>query len=250
MPLGNPYSMHTSGSAYSAPGQPSYYPQQTHFLAQPAAQPFVPGQTILMVPGQQDSGRGLGSMIKEALVFSTINAGVNRIINPHTHHYVESKPDSTSNPAPTTHITYNNQYFNTPPGVDMNSTNPSQGIGSTINNYSSGNNSPYVPNTPTSAPSSISVENRIGTSTGSNTNENKITPTTGFNAANNQKNLVNNSANIDNTFSYKISDDELFRISEELFMKNSRNISQYIKLNLQTRVTSPNVTDEAREPYV
>lgn len=132
MPLRNPYSVHSSEGIYNTHGQPSYsthYPT-THILAQPAVQPFVPGQTILMVPGQQDSGRGFGQMIKEALVFSTINAGVNRILNPHTHNYVENRPDSTS--TTTTHITYNNQYFNTALGVNdekMNSTNVLQTTG-------------------------------------------------------------------------------------------------------------------------
>lgn len=66
-----------------------------------------------------------------------------------------------------------------------------------------------------------------------------------------QKNLSNNeSISINNTFFYKISDDEFFKISEELFAKSSRNIYKFIKLNLQTKVTSLNVTDEAKESYV
>ncbi|OAD60592.1 Poly(U)-specific endoribonuclease like protein, partial [Eufriesea mexicana] len=234
-PLGNPYSMHTPGGAYSAPGQPSYYPQQTHFLAQPAVQPFVPGQTVVIAPGQQDSGRGFGQMVKEALVYSTINAGVNRILNPHTHHhYVESKPDPTS--TSTTHITYNNQYFNTPPGVNnnMNSTSTPQAIGPTTNNF----------------PTEVFnvVENGIRTPTASHIHEKQITPSTGSSASNDQKNPFNNPANINSMLSYRVSDDELFRISEELFRKRSHDISKYIKLNLQNRVTSPNVTDEAKEP--
>ncbi|XP_043786954.1 uncharacterized protein LOC122711867 isoform X4 [Apis laboriosa] len=233
MPLRNPYSIHSSEGIYNAHGQPSYsthYP--THILAQPAVQPFVPGQTILMVPGQQDSGRGFGQMIKEALVFSTINAGVNRILNPHTtHNYVESKPDSTS--TTTTHITYNNQYFNTALGVNdekMNSTNVLQVTG--FPNNSTGiftSNIENVRNIPIN-------ESQI--------NENINTSTI---VSNDQKNLSNNSISIDNTFFYKISDDELFKISEELFAKSSRNIYKFIKLNLQTQVTSFNVTDKAKE---
>lgn len=65
-----------------------------------------------------------------------------------------------------------------------------------------------------------------------------------------QKNLSNNSISIDNKFFYKISDDELFKISEELFAKSSRNIYKFMKLNLQTQVTSLNITDEAKESYV
>ncbi|CAK9817153.1 Endoribonuclease CG2145 [Anthophora plagiata] len=264
MPLGNPYSMHPPGGAYHAPGQ-GYYPQQPQVLAQPAVQPFVPGQTILMVP-EQNSGRGFGQMVKEALVFSTINAGVNRLINPHTHHYVESKPDTAS--SPTTHITYNNQYFNTVPGMNgtTNPTNTPQGTGQT-NSYSggtpsanmppaigptnsypsggssvplSGNESPYMSNIPSNTGGSGStgrgtpvIESRV--------TENVTTPTA-------QPDTVNSVAADNNVLQYRISDNELYRISEELFAKSSHDISKRIKLNLQTRVTSPNVTDEAKEP--
>lgn len=253
MPLGNPYSIHPSGPAFNVPGHsPSNYPQQTHVLAQPAVQPFVPGQTILMMPGQQDSGRGFGQMVKEALVFSTINAGVNRLINPHTH-YVETKPADSAPPTPTTHVTYNNQYFNTvPDGYNkMNPTNVSQGTelptsptglpnfpnraftsnvgGNSI--PSSGSASPNIPDIPSSTTRHVF---------GSGINENVITSSTGS----------NNPANINKSFHYTISDDELFKISEELFAKNSRNMNNYIKMNLQTRVTSTNITDEAKKPCV
>lgn len=251
MPLGNPYSIHPSGPAFNVPGySPSNYPQQTHVLAQPAVQPFVPGQTILMMPGQQDSGRGFGQMVKEALVFSTINAGVNRLINPHTH-YVETKPADSAPPTPTTHVTYNNQYFNTvSDGYNkMNSTNVPQGTefptsptglpnfpnGAITSNVggnnipSSGSASPNIPDIPSSTTRHVF---------GSGINENVITSSTGS----------NNPANINRSFDYTISDDELFRISEELFAKNSRNMNNYIKMNLQTRVTSTNITDEAKEP--
>ncbi|KAK9298457.1 hypothetical protein QLX08_008236 [Tetragonisca angustula] len=236
MPLGNPYSTHPSGPAFNIPGQsPSYYPQQTHTFAQPAVQPFVPGQTILMMPGQQDSGRGLGQMVKEALVFSTINAGVNRLINPHTHHYVESKPVDPASAAPTTHITYNNQYFNTAPNDNdkMNSTNVSQANGLPT--------SPIAPTSNVGAGSGTSI-------IGSRVNENVTTSPTEAKVTSGQNNVPNNPASMDNLF-YKISDDELFKISEELFAKNSHNIYKYIKMNLQTRVTPSNITtDEAKEP--
>ncbi|KOC70597.1 Poly(U)-specific endoribonuclease like protein, partial [Habropoda laboriosa] len=231
MPLGNPYSMHPPGGVYNAPGQASY-PQQPQMFAQPATQPFIPGQTILMVPEKHDSGRGFGQMVKEALVFSTINAGVNRIINPHTHHYTESRPATdTAAPAaaaPTTHVTYNNQYFNGVPGTPdaANPTNMPQGTGQT-NNYSDSSSS-------TGSGHRTSI-------TGSRTNENVAAPTAESNAA-------NPTTADPNVLQYRISDNELYQISEELFMKSSHDISKMIKLNLQTRVTSPNVTDEAREP--
>ncbi|KOX78255.1 Poly(U)-specific endoribonuclease like protein, partial [Melipona quadrifasciata] len=242
MPLGNPYSTHPSGPAFNIPGQaPSYYPQQTHTFAQPAVQPFVPGQTILMMPGQQDSGRGLGQMVKEALVFSSINAGVNRLINPHTHHYVESKPADPAPAAPTTHITYNNQYFNTAPNDNdkMNSTNVSQANG--------------LPTSSVVPTSSVAPTSNVGAGSGtsiigSRVNENVTTSPTEAKVTSGQNNVPNNPAGIGNSF-YRISDDELSKISEELFAKSSHNMYKYIKMNLQTRVTSSNITtDEAKEP--
>lgn len=264
MPLGNPYSMHTPGNAaYNVPGQP-YYPQQTHVLAQPAAQPFVPGQTVLMVPGHQDSGRGLGQMVKEALVFSTINAGVNRILNPHTSHthYVESKPDAA--PATTTHVTYNNQYFNTPPGVNgtMNSANVPQGTGA-ANNYQNGAYPPATPQATGSnnyypsggfnsgVASSSAPINGIGTPVaGPRGTDNTNASTTTANVSSDQKNILNSSASVENTLLYRISDDDLLKISEEIYARTPQDLFKHIKLNLQTRVTSPNVTDEAKEPCV
>ncbi|KAK9298455.1 hypothetical protein QLX08_008236 [Tetragonisca angustula] len=234
---------------------PQTRPIQTHTFAQPAVQPFVPGQTILMMPGQQDSGRGLGQMVKEALVFSTINAGVNRLINPHTHHYVESKPVDPASAAPTTHITYNNQYFNTAPNDNdkMNSTNVSQANGlptSPIAPTSNvGGNIPSSENIPnTSNIPSLSLAGSGTSIIGSRVNENVTTSPTEAKVTSGQNNVPNNPASMDNLF-YKISDDELFKISEELFAKNSHNIYKYIKMNLQTRVTPSNITtDEAKEP--
>ncbi|CAL7943097.1 unnamed protein product [Xylocopa violacea] len=266
MPLGNPYSIHTPGGAYNAPtyGQ-HYYSQQPQMLAQPAMQPFVPGQTILMMPAQ-DSGRGVGQLVKEALVYSTINAGVNRLINPHhhSHYYSESRSDAAAaTPVPTTHITYNNQYFNTPPGAagTINSANVTQGAEApsnpngastssvpqaqgSVNNQPSGATNAGETNRPSSGnansytPRSHSSDASSSSSAGSD--RSTATPVTGLNAANDQNSTPNN-------LLYRISDDELYRISEELFAKNSHNISKYIKLNLQTRVTSPNVTDKANE---
>ncbi|CAL7943098.1 unnamed protein product [Xylocopa violacea] len=99
------------------------------------------------------------------------------------------------------------------------------------NRPSSGNANSYTPRSHSSDASSSS-------SAGSD--RSTATPVTGLNAANDQNSTPNN-------LLYRISDDELYRISEELFAKNSHNISKYIKLNLQTRVTSPNVTDKANE---
>lgn len=218
-----------------------------------------------MMPGKQDSGRGVGEMVKEALVFSTINAGVNRVLNPYPHHYVESRP-ANSAPASTTHVTYNNQYFNAPPGANgtMNPPSVAQGNGPTDNptgTYAP-NAGTYTPNTGAYAPSAgigpvpssasgymlpTSIPNNAAAATSTGVAGSVVTPTAQSNVSNNQGNSTTNPNTVDNTLSYRISDDELAKITEDLFAK-SPNISKYIKLNLQNRTTSPNVTDGAKHP--
>lgn len=255
--FGNPYSTHPVGGTYGPAGH-SYYPQQ-HVLAQPAAQPYIPGQTVIMVPGQQDSGRGFGQMVKEALVFSTINAGVNRLINPH-HHYVPdySRPASPSTTASETHITYNNQYFNTaPPGNTPSvpaSPNVLQGnvpitypanYPNPVNNPAitpgisiptiTGNNGSIYPASNDSSVNTVGTTNNMGS------------PPNGFPAGN----TINDQKGPDQgttiySSQYKISDNDLLMLTEELFAKQEVNISKYLTIHLQNK--SENVTDIAKRP--
>lgn len=219
IPMGNPYSVQPPVNTHSASGS-TYYPQQPQMFGQPAMQPFVPGQTMLIMQ-QQDSGGGLGDMVKEALVHSVINAGVNRIINPHNTHYVESKPSGSSDSSPTssTHITYNNYYSNTP--SDANSAAGTSVPQGTITEPASG---------------SGSVNHHHYTHRHTHSNS----------TATNQTNSSDRPS-IVNNLSHKISDNEIFKITELLFAM-STNVSKYIKLNLQKRSTSVNVTDEAPKP--
>lgn len=265
--FGNPYSTHPVGGAYGAGGH-SYYPQQ-HVLAQPAAQPYIPGQTVIMVPGQQDSGRGLGQMVKEALVFSTINAGVNRILNPH-HHYVHDygDPARSSTSTSETHITYNNHYFNSPPSDNSASGSP------TSPNVPQGN-VPYVHPNPSPVNNPVitpgvsipAINNNNTTYPVDVVNNNTTYPGSSIitrNIANNEKappvapaelpagNAVNDQGtsgqgtNIYWPHVYKISDDDLSQLTEELFVKQEVDVSRHLSLHLQSK--SENVTDAAGGP--
>lgn len=257
--FGNPYSTHPIGGTYGAAGH-SYYPQQ-HVLAQPAAQPYIPGQTVMMVSGQQDSGRGLGQMVKEALVFSTINAGVNRLLNPH-HHYVydhsspeRSSPSSTSTSE--THVTYNNHYINTvPPGNNVSpaSSNVPQGNVAYPANPSPVNNPVITPGVsiPTivnngSTTNPVNGSSVIAMSTANNKEApSPVVPRDGFLA----DDAVNNQGTNIYSPKYKISDDDLLMLTEELFVKQEVNISKYLSLHLQSISSqkSENVTDTANGP--
>lgn len=260
--FGNPYSTHPVGNTYGATGH-SYYPQQ-HVLAQPAAQPYIPGQTVIMVPGQQNSGRGLGQMVKEALVFSTINAGVNRLLNPH-HHYVQdySGPARSSTSTSETHITYNNHYFNSPPPDNSASGSissippnvPPQGNIPTAypHNPSPVNNPVITPGVsiPTivnngSTTYSVNGSSVIARDTVTNEKTPPVAPPE-FPAGNavNDQGTPNQGTNI-HFPQYRISDDDLMKLTEELFVREEIDISKYLSLHLQSK--SENVTDSAGGP--
>lgn len=258
--FGNPYATYPVGSAYSSTG-PSYYPQQQHMLAQPAAQPYIPGHTVIMVPGQQDSGRGFGQMVKEALVFSTINAGVNRLINPH-HHYISesSRPAGSSTTTSETHITYNNHYFNGAPTGNAPAVPPLPSQGGSVNypaNYPSSASYPSPVNNPAITPG-VSIPTIVGNNSsvvnpasGSLTGTTNMVgspavPPNGF--AGDTTNNQGTSNQWPNMPQYRISDGELWTLTEELFEKQEFDVSKYLKLHLQKEVKSPNVTDEAKEP--
>lgn len=257
--FGNPYATYPVGNAYGSTG-PSYYPQQ-HMLAQPAAQPYIPGHTVIMVPGQQDSGRGFGQMVKEALVFSTINAGVNRLLNPHHHTFVSdsSRPASSSSTTTSeTHITYNNHYFN---GVPTGNTpvvppSPNQGSVSYPANYPSPVNNPAITpgvSIPTIVGNNSSVVNPSDSSVGTTGTTNSMggssaIPPNGYPANNTMNNQESDQWANSNMPQYRISDDELWTLTEELFALQEFNVSKYLTLNLQSAAKSPNITDEAKEP--
>lgn len=208
-------------------------------------------------------------MVKEALVFSTINAGVNRLLNPH-HHYVNDyrSPPSGGTSTSETHITYNNHYFNgaPPDGVSSGSPNAPQG-----NVAYPSNPNPVNPNPINSYPMNPSpVYNPVitpGVSVPTIVNNGSATYPVGGSSVN-TRDAVNNvetspvvssnefsadsTANNQGTAAYfpqyKISDDDLMMLSEELFMKQEVNISKYIELYPQSK--SENVTDTAMGPLI
>lgn len=264
MQTGHPmYNNYAPSGGY--PHGPNLYPQQQgQYIAQPAAQPYIPGQTVLMVPGQQSSGRGFGDMIKEALVFSTINAGVNRLINPHQHYY-EPRPSgnegsSGGGTGATTHVTYNNQYFNNYPVNGTNGTMEPQNIGSSPTNptYNPTGSNPQQNSAMPMANSGVYYpsSNIPSISDGNNVrspNQSIVTGVNNTNFANNDTNLYvqgndsNNQGNND-IYQYPITDNDLYKITEDLFAQEEHNLTKYIITNLQARSKPGNITDVAERP--
>lgn len=255
--FGNPYATYPVGSAYGSTGS-SYYPQQQHMLAQPAAQPYIPGHTVIMVPGQQDSGRGFGQMVKEALVFSTINAGVNRLLNPHHHFVSDSRPVSSATTSET-HITYNNHYFNNAPtsNIPVVPLSSNQGSVNYPANYPNSVNNPVITpgiSIPTIVGNNGSVANPAGSSMGATGTTSSIETfpvvfPNGYSASNTMNNQGTSNQWVNSNMpKYRISDGELWTLTEELFTLQEFDVSKYLKLNLQNVAKSPNITDEAKGP--
>ncbi|XP_014468582.1 PREDICTED: poly(U)-specific endoribonuclease homolog, partial [Dinoponera quadriceps] len=251
--FGNPYATHPVGNAYTGHS----YPQQQYMLAQPAAQPYIPGQTVIMVPGQQDNGRGFGQMVKEALVFSTINAGVNRLLNPSPHHQhfvSDSSRPASSSTTSETHITYNNHYFN---GVPTDNTpaippSPSQGSVSYYPaSYPSPVSNPAI--TPgVSIPTIVGNNGNVMNSTGGSSTSTTVGAHRAVAPNGHPSNTMNNQRMSDQwaMSRYRISDEELRTLTEELFDSQEFDTSKYLTLDLQSLSRSPNVTDEAKNPLI
>ncbi|KAK2580620.1 hypothetical protein KPH14_007732 [Odynerus spinipes] len=273
-PINNPYGGYVPSGQNLPHGQTFYPQQQVQYFSQPAAQPYIPGQTTILMPNQQSSGRGFGDMIKEALVFSTINAGVNRLINPHTHYY-EPRPATSDGTADSkTYITYNNHYHNFYPGNTTTGTADAPNPGFPPNQAfnPAAPNSPFNPAAPNSPPNpatminpgsynpSVNVPSTLNTnnmglpnqSNTMSTSTNVLNDRNSYaqgNNANPQTSTVGNTVGI---FQYPISDDDLYKISEDLFAREEHNVTKYITLNLQSRFTpgntTGNITDVADGP--
>lgn len=200
-------------------------------------------------------------MVKEALVFSTINAGVNRLLNPHHHHYISDSRPASSSTTSETHITYNNHYFNGAPAGNVPAVppSPSQSGGVSYSNYPSSANYPSPVSNPAITPgvsiptivgNNSSVVNPAGNPSIGTTNSmigSPAVPPSGY-PANDATNNQEMSDQWANRPQYRISDGELATLTEELFENQELDVSKYVTLNLQKANNSSNITDEAKEP--
>lgn len=222
-----------------------------------------------MVPGQQDNGRGLGQMVKEALVYSTINAGMNRLINPHQHYMPDYSRPAGSSGTSETHITYNNNYFNgapadnTPPvsapvgNIPLIPTSPNASPANVPASYPA--NYPIPVNNPAITPGGsipvIAGNNATYSSSSMNTagvanrmGSPPVAPPDGLPA----NNVINNQGTPDQNTNtvynpqYKISNSDLWTLTEELFSKQEVDTFKNLTLHLQSK--SANVTDAASGP--
>ncbi|XP_015122473.1 basic proline-rich protein [Diachasma alloeum] len=283
-PMGQPGIVHNPYPMQSSPGMPNYGPP--HIYGGPAmSQPYVPGQTIIL-PSQSSSGPGIGQLVKEALVFSTINAGVNRLINgaPHQHHYVSSSPQvqptGGSTVSNNTTIIYNNygpgdQGQGTPgappsvPGTYVPSNPGSYTPGSSGGGYVPSNSGSYAPGAipygPSTNPGGISPPSAMPgiapsmVPGGSLPNPGSSgSPTVPASPGSASVSAVTNGTNQNVAAApeappapqYYIPDDELMKLTETLFSKEEINLKKYVTLYVQNKVKAGNITDEAPGPLM
>lgn len=182
-----------------------------------------------------------------------VNAAANRIFYPShfsSPHYGYSSGYNSGyggSSGSTTHIVHNN-YYNSNPSSDSqgaknnigdstHSDNPNNSNNQNQNNQNSNNpsssnfphiaNRPHYANTPNHSNNSNSLNNNEEGTKNLNANE------LGSNSSHQQ---------------LKVSDDELRHLTEDLFSRQEFDVNKYIKLNLQKRVNSTNITDESIEP--
>lgn len=282
------YNPHFSSHSYGQPsyGQPSYHPtmaQPGGYYPQPVYQPAPPasGPVIIMAGQQSGGGRGLGQMIAEAAVFSTINAGVNRLINPYPsfhHHdgYQSGVPSQTSQSSSTTHITYNNYLNGQPMSPGQMPTGVSTVPGGVPGGYPSGTypsgssptgtfpagvNPAVYPggtNNGNSAPSSggytpdISGFGSTGSTYNPTGNSGSNIPAPGIVTKVDPNNKTEppsppiNPLNDSSLVIYGISNAEFWKLTEDLFAKQEFNASEFIKVDLQNKTNS--TEDVANKP--
>ena len=274
--------------SFSGGYHPSY-PSGGSSFSQPGA---------VYIPTAVSTSRGTGDIVKEALIYSSINAGVNaaanRIFYPSHysgHNYGSGYGSGGYNSGGNggygggydrTHITHNNYYYNQPPSAPQGVENVNSsaagtstiqpnnlGSGSTpntnsqgfnnqaigvnqpvTNTQSSGNSQPSGNNNGNGSPGTFmnNGPNNLNTNNPHVNNPDIINPTLN-NPNNNQPNNPNPSnIPISNSPQLMISDDELRNVTEDLFSRQEFDVNKYIKLNLQKKVNSTNITDESPEP--
>lgn len=221
-PAYSPY----GGQSYGGPGghqsfgQPSYA-QPTSYVQPAIAQ--APALTVL-----QPSRPGIGQLAKEALVYSSVSAGVSAAVNRLLPGGIYGRSPGSNDggggggSGAHTEITYNNYYYN--------QSNPANGQATNNNDASSASATSVQSSPPTSvADKKVEANN----------------PSNAAPADNSQLPPQNNNPSQPN---YPISNDEVKKLSESLFGMDNNNAYKYITVNLQGETKEDSTTDDASLP--
>ncbi|EFN88107.1 Placental protein 11 [Harpegnathos saltator] len=215
------------GHSYGGFGQPAVSPS----YVQPAIAQ-APALTVL-----QPSRPGIGQLAKEALVYSSVSAGVSAAVNRLLPGGIYGRsPGSSGNGGGGSHteVTYNNYYYN-----QSNPANGEAAVAATNNNGALGPNAPS-PGTPAQSPPAVAETEK---KTEANAPNNNAAPLNNANAPNPQPDQPSPP-------NYPISNDEIKKLTENLFEMDKNNAYKYITVNLQGETKEDSTADDAPLPLL
>ncbi|EFN67408.1 Placental protein 11, partial [Camponotus floridanus] len=225
-PYGGSQSYHGGGFGQSSYGQPSYGQPSFGQPVQPALAQ-APALTVL-----QPSRPGIGQLAKEALVYSSVSAGVSAAVNRLLPGgiYGRSPGSGGGGGGSHTEVTYNNYYYN--------QSAPANGEAPASNNGAPPNNPPASVAAPAQAAPTAEVDKKAAET--SNAPSNAAPPDNAGSQPNNNPVQPN----------YPISNDEVKKLTENLFTMDKNNAYQYITVNLQGETKEDGTTDDASLPLL
>lgn len=209
-------------SPYGQPsyGQPSY--GQPAYVQPPIAQ--APALTVL-----QPSRPGIGQLAKEALVYSSVSAGVSAAVNRLLPGGIYGRsPGSSEGGGSHTQITYNNYYNN--------QSVPVNGEAPVNNNGAPPNSPPAAAAAPAQSAPTAEAEKKV---TETNSAPSNAAPSDNANSQPQQNPIQPN---------YPISNDEVKKLTQNLFEIDKNNAYKYITVNLQGETKEDGTSDEASLP--
>lgn len=197
----------------------------------------MPQQTILL-PSSQPYKPGIGQLAKEAFVFAGVSAGVNAAVNRilpggiYGTRGMESSGSSGGGGGSHTSITYNNYYNNGTAPVPA----PDQaGVASAAAAQPVNAQGPPPANPPPASDATQPAQ--------ANAPTNSAPPSGNSNSQATEQNNPN-------PLGFVTSDDDLKKLTENLFEKDVNNGNQYITVNLQGQKKDESKTDDASEPLL
>lgn len=219
------YSPYGGGFGQPSYGQPSY--GQPSFGQPSYAQPSFVQPAIQQAPALtvlQPSRPGIGQLAKEALVYSSVSAGVSAAVNRLLPGGIYGRSPGSGSGSHT-EVTYNNYYYN--------QSAPANGEAPANNNGA-----------PSSAPASAPAQMAPAQSAPTAEAEKKETNAPS-NAAPPNNSQQNNGPSQPN---YPISNDEVKKLTENLLSMDKNNAYKYITVNLQGETKEDGTTDDASLP--
>ncbi|XP_053980143.1 endoribonuclease CG2145-like [Hylaeus volcanicus] len=219
-------------------GQPSYgqpsYGQPSFGQSFSPSMGQVPQQTVLL---QQSSRPGIGQLAKEAFVFAGVSAGVNAAVNRLIPGGIYGTRGTSSGSAAPSHteITYNNYYNNGTAPVAAPALNSEPAATGAVAAAPVAAPAAAAAPAPAAQPAAEAPQ-----AAQSNAGTNSAPPSNSQEAAQNNPNPLG----------FVTSNDDIKKLTESLFEKESNSAFKYITVNLQGQKKDDSITDDASEPLL